>query len=212
MDKIILGILMMKRLTAYEIRNIIRHNFSSMCSDSLGSIQAALKKLLAAGLVDNTEYVENGVNKKQYSITDPGRQEFMNWLKTPIDMSKTKNMDLGKLLLMGLVPKAERAALLDQLLEQLADELEELLQIREGVKRSDGKSQMIAYMERDPDYRRGIQEATGRQDMEANINEISYFENMTLQYGIDETRFHIQWFEDLRANILKGDVEWEKTT
>lgn len=46
MDKIILGILMPRRLTAYEMRNIIRENFKSMCSDSLGSIQSALKKLV----------------------------------------------------------------------------------------------------------------------------------------------------------------------
>lgn len=46
MDKIILSILILKRLTAYEIRNIIRQNYSSMCSDSLGSIQVALKNCL----------------------------------------------------------------------------------------------------------------------------------------------------------------------
>ena len=47
MDKIILGILMLRRMTAYELRNTIRDNFKSMCSDSLGSIQVTLKKLLS---------------------------------------------------------------------------------------------------------------------------------------------------------------------
>lgn len=45
MDKLILGLLMIKHFTVYEIRQVMRQNFSSMCSDSLGSIQAALKKL-----------------------------------------------------------------------------------------------------------------------------------------------------------------------
>lgn len=46
MDKIILGILMLHRMTAYEIKNVIKNSFKSMCSDSLGSIQVALKRLL----------------------------------------------------------------------------------------------------------------------------------------------------------------------
>ena len=64
MDKIILGILMLRRMTAYEIRNIIKNNFKSMCSDSLGSIQSALKKLFELKMVTYEELVEKGVNKK----------------------------------------------------------------------------------------------------------------------------------------------------
>ena len=48
MDKLILGLLMIKHFTVYEIRQVMRQNFSSMCSDSLGSIQAALKKTVPA--------------------------------------------------------------------------------------------------------------------------------------------------------------------
>ena len=44
MDKFILGPLMIKHFTVYEIRQIIRQNFTSIYSDSLGSTQAALKK------------------------------------------------------------------------------------------------------------------------------------------------------------------------
>ena len=51
MDKLILGLLMIKHFTVYEIRQVMRQNFSYMCSDSLGSIQAALKKLSQQGAV-----------------------------------------------------------------------------------------------------------------------------------------------------------------
>ena len=100
MDKIILGILMLHRMTAYELRNVIRNNFKSMCSDSLGSIQAALKKLLMLEMVTFEELVEKGVNKKRYSITDIGQKTLIKWIRIPIDMSKTKNLDIGKLLFM----------------------------------------------------------------------------------------------------------------
>lgn len=206
MDKIILGILMLKRLTAYEIRNIIRQNYSSMCSDSLGSIQVALKKLLEAGFVTCSEFVENGVNKKRYSITDLGRVDFMGWLKTPMDMTKTKNMDLGKLLLMGLVPADERVALLDEILQKLKQELNELTEIQKSIDHCDGKNQMLAEMESDTDYRLGIQKATEQTDMDINIDGIRYFENMTLQFGIAEAKFQIEWFSKLRDTVSKGGI------
>lgn len=209
MDKIILGILMLKRLTAYEIRNVIRQNYSSMCSDSLGSIQVTLKKLFEAGFVTCSEFVENGVNKKRYSITDLGRANFMGWLKTPIDMSKTKNMDLGKLLLMGLVPEKERVALLDEILQKLNKELCELTEILKATEHWDGKKRVLDEMESDTDYRLGIQSATQQTDMNKNIDGIRYFENMTLQFGIAETKFHIEWFSKLRDTVSKGDVYHE---
>lgn len=206
MDKIILGILMLKRLTAYEIRNIIRQNYSAMCSDSLGSIQVTLKKLLEAGYVTCSEFVENGVNKKRYSITDLGRADFMSWLKTPMDMSKTKNMDLGKMLLMGLVPATERVALLDEILQKLKQDLHELMKIQTTTEHWDGKTQMLSEMESDTDYRVGIQNATIQTDMEINIDGIRYFENMTLQFGIAEAKFQIEWFSKLRDTVAKGGI------
>lgn len=206
MDKIILGILMLKRLTAYEIRNIIRQNYSAMCSDSLGSIQVALKKLLEAGFVTCSEFVENGVNKKRYSITDLGRTNFMSWLTTPMDMSKTKNMDMGKLLLMGLVPANERVALLDEILQKLQKELCELLKIFKATEHWDGKNQMLAELKTDTDYWSGIQTVTRQTDMDKNIDDIRYFENMTLQFGIAEAKFQIEWFTKLRDTVAKGGV------
>ena len=93
MDKIILGILMLHRMTAYELRNFIKNNFKSMYSDSLGSIQAALKKLFELEMVTFEELVEKGVNKKRYSITETGREALIEWIKIPINTSKTKNYD-----------------------------------------------------------------------------------------------------------------------
>lgn len=161
---------------------------------------------LAAGLVTCEEYVENGVNKKQYSITDLGRQDFMTWLKTPLDMSRTKNMDLGKLLLMGLVPATERVALLDEILLQQNKELKELLLIQKRIEQSDGKKTFLEYMKSDTEYRLGIQNASGQADIAESCNEIVYFQNMTLQYGIDSAKFYIEWFSKLKSNIVKGGI------
>lgn len=206
MGKIILSILILGRFTAYEIRNAIRQNYTSMCSDSLGSIHVALKKLLAARFITCEEFVENGINKKKYSITNLGREDFIDWLKTPLDMSRTKNMDLGKLFLMGLVPASERVALLDEILLQQNKELEGLLETQKRIEQSDGKKAFLEYMKSDTEYCLGILNKSGQADIAESCNEIIYFQNMTLQYGIDSAKFYIEWFSRLKSNIVKGGV------
>lgn len=212
MDKIILGILMLKRFTVYEIRSMIQKNFQSMCSDSLGSIQAAIKKLLSAGMITYTEYVEKSVNKKQYAITDLGRKNFLDWLQTPAMVSNPKNMEFGKILFMGLVPAQKRLPLLDEIIALLEKELNDLLQLQLSLQESNEKEHMIAFLESDSEYLKGIQNATQNLDITENADEIGFFEAMTLQYGIDSTRFQIDWFRKLRAHAANGNTTYSAFT
>ena len=113
-------------MTAYELRNFIKNNFKSMYSDSLGSIQAALKKLFELEMVTFEELVEKGVNKKRYSITETGREALIEWIKIPINTSKTKNYDFGKLFFMGYVSKKDQKTLIDKIILSLEEEYEAL--------------------------------------------------------------------------------------
>ncbi|MCL2013234.1 MAG: PadR family transcriptional regulator [Cystobacterineae bacterium] len=206
MDKIILGLLMLKRLTVYEIRNIIRQNFKDICSDSLGSIQAAIKKLLAAQMLTCSEYVEKSVNKKQYSITDRGRGAFSEWIQSPALLAGGKNMELGKLLFMGLVPAEKCLLLVDEMIASLEKKLSFLLEVQ-AVAKVEGKAnkeRVIAYLREDSEYDTGIQQATQNADLGENINRIGYFQFATLQYGIASLTFHIQWLQTLKEKMGPG--------
>ena len=66
MDTIILGFLMIQASTIYELRQSIKNSLSTVSSDSTGSIQAALKKLLSKNMITFKERVDTGVNKKVY--------------------------------------------------------------------------------------------------------------------------------------------------
>jgi len=191
MEKLILGMLMLKRLTVYEIRAVIRMNFQAMCSDSLGSIQAAIKRLLEADMVTCFEYVENSVNKKQYAITDKGRAELIGWLQMPANISGSKNMELGKLLFMGMLPTEERAFLIEGIITKLEQDLDELLGIQSTVtdKRNEQKKHMLEYWGMDLEY---------YGDVSKQAEAIGAFEELTLQYGIDITKFNIEWFRELK--------------
>jgi len=198
---------MLKRLTAYEIRGILKRNFKGMCSDSMGSIQAAMKKLLADGLVVYSEYVENGVNKKRYSITDEGRKALIEWIKVPADMTASKNMDFGKFLFMGLLPAEKRLPLLDEMILKIEEELSgmlELLDYSQG-QISANKKLAIENWENDGEYLDGIINATQNPDVTENINGIGEYQMYTLQYGIDSLRFQADWFKNLRKQIADGE-------
>jgi len=200
MDKLILGLLMLQRLTVYEIRLIIKKNFWGICSDSTGSIQAAIKKLLAAEMVTLTEYVEKSVNKKRYSITEKGREAFMSWVQTPADLTEATNMELGKLLFMGMVPTSKRGALIDEIIAEAEKELELHLALQASLEqvKSTAHEQAVAFWEQDPEYHAGIRTATESTNDIENVENIAFYQEMTLQYGIDLMKFEIEWFKKLK--------------
>lgn len=201
MDKIILGILMLRRMTTYEIRNVIKNNFKSICSDSLGSIQIALKKLFELGMVTCEELVEKGVNKKRYSITDIGQETLMEWLKVPIDTSKTKNMDFGKILFMGYVPKENQKELIDKIIVSLEEEYVSLKAVKDSINAEKERAEFEKYLLTDIEYQDRISGLNESNNISQNINEISKFTLATLDYGIDMAAFNIAWFKKLKENI-----------
>ena len=192
---------MLRRMTAYELRNTIRDNFKSMCSDSLGSIQAALKKLLSLKMVTFEELVEKGINKKRYAITDIGEKVLMEWIKIPIDISKTKNIDMGKLLFMGYIPKNEQKNLINKIVLSLEEEYSELKNLKESINFENERLAIENYLLTDTEYQERIKNLNKNNNVSKNIKEISKFTLATLDYGIDVVDFNIKWFKKLKTKI-----------
>ena len=207
MDKLILGLLMIKHFTVYEIRQVMRQNFSSMCSDSLGSIQAALKKLSQQGAVTYSEYVEKGKMKKEYAITASGRFLFLEWLKTPIDMSKNKKMDLGKFVFMGYLPKKEQLQMLDLTIEGLEVEVQEFEAVKDAIRFTEEQEKVKAYLEQNSHLATELIETSQAADLAESISQIGYFEMKTLEFGLDSARFQLDWFTKLRQQLAENEKE-----
>ncbi len=122
MDNIILGLLILKSRTIYQLRERIAKGLNLMYSDSMGSIQAALKKLLKCGYIQYEEIVENGKYKKVYSITDSGRERFFEWVNSPMTSQNNNNPELAKLYFMGFSDKENRAELLKRYISELKEQ------------------------------------------------------------------------------------------
>jgi len=192
---------MMRRLTAYEIRGIVRQYFQSMCSDSLGSIRAAVNKLLSLEMITCSEYVERSINKKQYSITDKGRRSFLDWTQTPADIALSKNMELGKFLFMGFVPAENRLQLITDIISGLEKTKSSFENMYSSINISNGVAQGVYYLESDPEYRDGIIAATQCTDIRQITNDIGEYQMCSLQYEIDTLKFQIEWFSKLKIKM-----------
>ena len=201
MDKIILGILMLNRMTAYEIKNVIKLSYKSICSDSLGSIQAALKKLFDLEMVTFEEVVENGVNKKRYAITELGQGGLLEWLKIPIDNSKTRNIELAKIIFLGYSQREQQELMIDKVILSLEEEYESLLESKKSIDVTSELSQLESYLNKDEQYRERLLSLCKDEGIPEKIKEISKFSYATLDYGIELLKFNIKWFKKFKKNL-----------
>jgi DNA-binding PadR family transcriptional regulator len=81
----LLGLLHYKDMHGYQIKDHIEKNFGYMWTVNFGQIYNTLKALVDEGFITLADVVpsKNGApHKKLYSLTDKGRKEFKNWLKS----------------------------------------------------------------------------------------------------------------------------------
>lgn len=172
MDKIILAMLFLRSRTVYELKVKFSGDLGLLYSSSTGSIQAALRKLLAAGLIRCSEAVENGRLKKIYEITDIGKSEFSTWINSPFDAGGNRNPELAKLYFMGLSEKEGRAERIRGRIADVSVYHASLQAVYE-----DGQKLMDSVP---PEYA-----------------DLLRFQLLTTRHGIDLSAFEMQWLQQL---------------
>ncbi len=179
MDNIILGLLLLRSRTIYQLRDRINKGLDLMYSSSMGSIQAALKKLLGGGYIDYEETLENGKYKKVYRITEKGRQYFAEWVNSPPEQQGIRCPGLVKLYFMGLADSESREASIQSYLSFLKEQHRALELICEEAKD-------IEVSERNRD--------------------IFNYQLESALYGRDLYKFNIEWFEALLRKIRSAEI------
>ncbi|MDO5690124.1 MAG: PadR family transcriptional regulator [Tissierellia bacterium] len=179
MDQIILGLLLLKDRTIYQLRDRIKKGLHFMYSSSMGSIQAAIKKLLKLGYIHYTEITENGMHKKIYSITETGRVHFYDWVNAPVENITVKSPELVKVYFMGLADAESRDKIIANHIENLS-----------------GQYELVC----------AIDEAGDNVDIPPEGREVFKYQRMCAQYGRDLLEFNIQWFEKLRSRVRSDQI------
>ncbi|KNZ41899.1 PadR family transcriptional regulator [Acetobacterium bakii] len=87
---VILGLLNRSSMSGYDITNEFHTTVSEFWTASHSQIYPELKKLTEEGLVTYEIQITGEVlEKKVYSITPKGKQQFINWLKIDVPMEPT---------------------------------------------------------------------------------------------------------------------------
>lgn len=176
MGHVILGLLMLLGpQTLYSLNKQFERGPSLFYRASFGSLQSALRGLLAAGHVTVRETTERGRNKKNYSVTDAGARAFHDWIRSPLTGGDLEVAALSRLFLLGLVEDAEERR---DILDHITDEVErELARLEEFAAALDAQAGDI------PDAYRGV----------------FRYQRATLDYGLMSHRAALTWFRDLAA-------------
>lgn len=199
MEHIILSLLLLKGMTIYEMRAYIQQNLSTVCSDSLGSIQTAIKKLLEKKYIDVEEYIDNNMLKKQYSVTEKGVIYFKEWIGTPMNIQKMKNMEEGKFFFLGMASKEKRVAFIRDYIESLGAEYDKLCQIQQFVNNTKDSviETNVIRISNEPvltEHLLNVSEETDLMDVVSNIYDYQIY---MLEYGLARLKEDITFYEKI---------------
>lgn len=88
MEFVILGFLMIKSLSQYDLLQALSKEVSPFYQPSLGSIQYGLNKLLKKGCISKSIAHDSKRNKHNYFITKSGIEYFSTWMLSDYNSSK----------------------------------------------------------------------------------------------------------------------------
>ena len=109
----VLGLLSWQPMSGYDIKKMITMGLSHFWAESYGQLYPTLEKLVKEGLA--TKSSESTGKRKRYvfSITEPGRQRFLEWLAGPTDQPRIRNEFQLKFFLASELPLAHGLSLLE---------------------------------------------------------------------------------------------------
>ncbi|WP_076186019.1 PadR family transcriptional regulator [Paenibacillus sp. FSL H8-0282] len=126
---VILGMLMKKSLTGYEIKQLLEEIFSNFYSSSYGTIYPTLARMENEGLITKENIPQEGKpNKNLLNITDKGRDSFNAYLLAPLEADSIKKSDFMMRLYFGEFVGYEKVIIwLKQAQEESQHKLDQLL-------------------------------------------------------------------------------------
>lgn len=173
MANVILGLLLLRSMSLYDLIRAFEAGVSLIYSASSGSIKRALDSLLAAGHVE-VESIDKGARgRKVYRVTTAGRDAFHTWMVGDISESNTETAALSRLHFLGLIEPAERAGVLTRIEARIAADLAQFEALTAEVE------QFVVPPE---------------------LADVARYQKATLAYGLASHRFALDWFRTLRAD------------
>lgn len=131
---VILGFLLNDSLSGYEIGGMIKQSTNYFWQESDASIYPALKLLARERLVSSESVYIGKRRKEVFTITDAGREAFMEWFKKPPDQDLHREEFLLKLFFTSETTKEQMQYHCDRRLGELKEIRENYKKIEEFLK------------------------------------------------------------------------------
>lgn len=139
LEYIILGSLYRKAQTGYDIRKCIEGGIGMFYKASYGSIYPLLSRLLTKGFVTCSNEVEGKREKKKYSITEFGREAFLQWLKEDEDNGGSMESFMARVFYYDLLPSDIVHIKISKYEDKLIDYYNSLLEKKEKYESLDNR-------------------------------------------------------------------------
>lgn len=179
----LLGILTVKPMTGYELKQFFDSTVQHFWNAELSQIYPTLKHLEEQGWVEKrVEVQESRPNKKIYEITDSGKEEYVRWTLRPAPPADLRDPFLIRVFFGDNIPVEDMLVLLRHQME----EQQKVLAFNEAVLR--------------PRIKEGV-EALGS-------TRRGLFWTLTLEMAVAHRRAYIEWCEQsmklLEQALLHG--------
>lgn len=173
MAHVILGLLLLRPASLYDLVKQFEASVSLFYSASSGSIRRALETLLTRGLIEVDEVEAGARGRKTYRVTDAGDAEFRAWMHGPVTGPDAEGAALPRLFFLGLLDPAERDEVLARLTARVAQD--------------------VARLE-------ALDAQLDAQQVPDELRDVFTYQRATLDYGLASGRFALDWFRRYAAD------------
>jgi DNA-binding PadR family transcriptional regulator len=154
--------------------------------------------------IDVEEFIDNNMLKKQYSFTEKGVIYYKEWIGTPMNIQKMKNMEEGKFFFLGMASKEKRIAFIKDYIESLEIEYGKLCQIQQFVDNT--KDSVIenntARISMESHLTENLLSVSEETDLKEVVGNIYAYQIYMLEYGLAKVKEDITFFKKILEHEL----------
>ena len=177
MTHVILGLLHIARMSLYDLIKAFESGASLFYGSSAGSIKRSLDNLLADGAIRISRQEPGARGRKEYAITDIGRQRFGEWMRGEIEGDFDSGA-LARLYFLGFIDAADRQDILIRIQDRALADLKRLNMVEREV-------------------------AKTQSNIPDDLRDVAVYQKATLDYGVSTMRHTYDWFTELVNDPLE---------
>ena len=110
---VVLGLLASRPRSGYDIKAVVDRSTRFFWAASYGQIYPELRRLEADGLIKGKDVPNGGRERREYELTDAGRQELLDWLVGTTTTIELRDESLLRLFFADNMPHEDALRLLE---------------------------------------------------------------------------------------------------